>query len=377
MNLRLLSSLSLAVVMTGCPEKKAEAPPAPKPAAVAEKPPEAAKPPPAAAEPRAERECAAPIDPTPVVELKLGTRTAKQTGARLTFSDADADGKLVFGVLGPVNEDSGINMVSLKKYAKFFADEKADAILVTGDVGELSTGIKRVLVELASTKLPVFVLAGNSECRAEYTDGVTAAKREASNIVNLNEVRVVEFPELTLFSLPGHHDPTFIKCATGCRYYQSTIDEIARAAKEAKGPTMLVAHGPPHGQGAQAIDYSSGNINAGDEAIAKLLTGANLSFGVFSNIKEAGARASSDVGGTTLVKEGQASKSLYLNPGPADSTTPWDMNDGSKGNGLAAVVSLADGAMSYKLLRLKPPTGAEKGEAKRLEPPAAAAAPAP
>jgi CTP:molybdopterin cytidylyltransferase MocA len=60
-------------------------------------------------------------------------RAATLAGARLTFSEADADGKLVLGVLGPINEDSGENMLALKKYLAFFAAEKVDAIVVTGD----------------------------------------------------------------------------------------------------------------------------------------------------------------------------------------------------------------------------------------------------
>ena len=365
-------SLSLAVSLFGCPEKKTEAPPA-KPVEVkaAVKP----TPPPPAPEPRAEKECAGPIDPGPVSDVMFGTRAAKLSGARLTFTEKDADGKLVFGVLGPINEDSGINMVTLKKYVKFFQDEKADAILVTGDVGELSTGIKRVLVELGAAKLPVFTIVGNSECRAEYTDGVDGAKAEAPGIVNMNTVRVVEFPELTLVSLPGYHDAAYIKCATGCRYLKSTVDEVARVAKEAKSPVALLAHGPPHGQGNTALDFISGNTNVGDEAVAKLISGSNIPFGFFSNIKEAGGRAVAEPAGTTLIKEGEASKTLYLNPGPADATTPWDMNDGTKGMGMAALFTFKDGMGSYKMLRLKAPTTAEKAEAKKLEAPAAAPAP--
>jgi Icc-related predicted phosphoesterase len=303
-----------------------------------------------------------------VAELKFGERSAKQAGARLTFADKDADGALVFGVLGPVNEDSGLNMLALKKYAKFFQDEKADAIIVTGDVGEVASGISRVLEELGGTKLPVFVIIGNRECRADYTDGVAAAKAKAPNIVNLNEVRVVEFPELTLVSLPGHHDPNYINCKTGCQYLKSTVAEVVRAAKEAKTPVALVAHGPPHGNGNQALDFAGGS-NVGDEAITKAIADANIAFGVFSNIKEAGGRATKNAEGTELLKEGEANKSLFLNPGPAD-TMGWDMNDSTKSVGMAAVFTFKDGQGSYKLLRLKPPTAAEKAEAKKLDPPA-------
>ncbi|MFO0597725.1 MAG: metallophosphoesterase [Myxococcaceae bacterium] len=356
-----VAAVGLSVALMGCPEKKVEPvkpPEPPKPVVVA--------PPPPAAEPRADKECAAPIDPGPVVELKFGERAAKQTGARLAFADKDADGTLTFGVLGPVNEDSGMNMLALKKYVKFFQDEKADAIIVTGDVGEVASSIARVLEELAASKLPVFVVIGNRECRAEYTDGVNAAKAKASNIVNLNEVRVVEFPELTLVSLPGHHDPNYINCKTGCQYVKSTIAEVVTAAKEAKTPVALIAHGPPQGKGNQALDFAGGS-NVGDEAITRAIADGKITFGLFSNIKEAGGRATKDAEGTQLVKEGETAASLFVNPGPAD-TMPWTMNDSTESVGMVAVFKLKEGQASFKSLRLKPPTAAEKAEAKKLEP---------
>ncbi len=361
-----VAALGLSVTLLGCPEKKVEPPPAPKPAEVK---PVVQAPPPPAPEPRADKECAAPIDPGPVTELKFGERAAKQTGARLTFTDKDTDGALTFGVLGPVNEDSGLNILAIRKYVKFFQDEKADAIVVTGDVGEVAGGIGRVLEELGGSKLPVFVIIGNRECRAEYTDGLNAAKAKAPNIVNLNEVRVIEFPELTLVSLPGYHDPNYITCKTGCQYVKSTVAEVVRVAKEAKTPVALVAHGPPHGNGNQALDFAGAGGNVGDRAITAAITEGNIAFGLFSNIKEAGGRATKDADGTQLAKEGEASKTLFLNPGPAD-TMGWDMNDSTKSVGMAAIFTLKEGQGSFKMLRLKPPTAAEKAEAKKFEPPA-------
>jgi Icc-related predicted phosphoesterase/predicted component of type VI protein secretion system len=359
-----VAMLVVTLVTTACTEKKADPPKPvepPKPAVVV--------PPATPPEPLADKECAAPVDPGPAVELKFGARVGKQTGARLAFSDADADGSLTFGVLGPVNEDSGLNMLALKKFVKFFQDEKADAIIVTGDVGEVASGIARVLEELGSTQLPVFVVIGNRECRAEYTDGVTAAKAKFPNVVNLNEVRVVEFPELTLVSLPGYHDPNYINCRTGCQYLKSTVADVVRVAKEAKTPVALIAHGPPRGTSNQSLDFAGAGGNVGDEAITKAIVDGNISFGFFSNIKEAGGRATKNPEGSELLKEGEASKSLYLNPGPAD-TMGWDMNDSTKSVGMAAVFTFKDGAGSFKMLRLKPPTAAEKAEAKKLDPPA-------
>jgi Icc-related predicted phosphoesterase len=359
-----LSALSLAA----CPEKKAE----PVKAAVAPAEKDAGKPTPPPATPvalaRADKECAAPIDPGPASEITFGARVGKVDGAHLTFADKDADGALVLGVLGPINEDSGENMVALKKYVKFFTDEKVDAIVVTGDVGEKASGITRVLKELGPTKVPVLVVIGNGECRADFTDGVAAAAAAFPNIINLTQVREVQFPELALLSLPGYHDGEYLKCKTGCLYLPSTVDEVVREAKAAKTPVALIAHGPPRGNGNQALDFANAGGNVGDEAIAKAITEGKIAFGFFSNIKEAGARAVKEPAGTTLIKEGEASATLYLNPGPADSTVGWDMNDNTKTIGLAATFTLKDGQATWKSLRLKPPTAAEKAEAKKLAP---------
>jgi Icc-related predicted phosphoesterase len=355
-----------ALALSACPEKKVAEPPRPPPEPP--KPvvqPVVAKPP----EVRAEKECAAPIDPGPTTELKIGERAAKLSGAHLTFSDKDADGEFVVGVLGPVNEDSGENLFALKKYVKFFQEQKADAIVLTGDVGDLAPGITRVVSELATAKVPVMVIAGNQECRAEFTDGIAAAQKDNSNVINMNAVRAVEFPELMFVSLPGYHDQGYLKCATGCLYYPSTIAEVVREAKEAKVPVALVSHGPPHGNGPQALDHAGAAGNVGDENVAKLIDEAKIPFGFASNIKEAGGRATSDAVGTELVKEGTASKTLFLNPGPAD-TFGWEMNDATKSVGMAAVVKFKGGEATWKGFRMKPLTAGEKAEAKKLAPPA-------
>lgn len=357
-----LSSLSLL----GCPDKKPVEPPKVEPKVV-----EAPKPkPPVADEPQALKECAAALELAPSIDVKVGDRAGKLGGYKLTFADKDADA-VNLGVLGPVNEDLGENMVALKKYAKFFTDEKADAIIVTGDVGEKASSITRVLNVLSETKLPVFVLIGNRECRAEFTDGVAASKKDHSNIVNLNEIRAVEFPEVTLVSLPGYHAPDYIQCATGCRYFKSTLDEVVRVAKDSKVPVLLVSHGPPRGASNQALDFASAGGNVGDENINKAIGEGAIAFGVFSNIKEAGGRGAADPAGATLVKEGTASKSLFYAAGPAD-TFGWELNDGTKSVGMAGLLTIKEGQATFKNFRLKPFTAAEKAEAKKLEPPVTA-----
>jgi Icc-related predicted phosphoesterase len=262
-------------------------------------------------------------------------------------------------------------MLALKKYVKGFGEQKVDGIVVTGDVGEVASGIQRVLAELAAAKVPVFTVIGNRECRAEFSDGVAAAQKDFPNIVNLNQVRVVEFPELKLVSLPGYHDPDYINCKTGCLYMKSTIDEVVRESKEGTTPVALVSHGPPHGANSQGLDSAGSGGNVGDPQIAKAIHDGKISFGFFSNIKEAGGRAAKEPEAQTLLKEGEASDTLFLNPGPAD-TIGWEMNDGSKSVGMVATFTFKDGKGAYQLYRLKPMTAAEKADAKKLDPPAAA-----
>lgn len=374
MNRVLLSVLGLAVLSWGCPEKKAEPPPKPVEPAKPTPPPQ----PLAEAQPHADKECAAPLDPGPAADVTIGTRAAKTSGSKMTFTDKDADGELKLGVLGPMNEDSGENMLALKKYLKFFADEKVDAIVFPGDVGEVADGIARVLKTAAmEAKVPVLAMIGNSECRAEYTDGVDLARKEAPNIVNLNSYRVLEFPEATLVSLPGYHDPNFMRCQTGCRYFKSTVDEVVQAAKSSKPPVVLIAHGPPHGSGNAALDFSSaGDINAGDTEVNRAIKEGGIPFGLFSNIKESGGRATAEPEASTQVKEGAWSKSLYLAAGPGD-TMKWSMNDGTTSFGMAQVVSIKDGQAAFKVLRAKQMTPAEKAEAGKLAPPKREEIPAP
>lgn len=363
-----LSAIASALSLAGCKKEEKQASPV-----VEQKAPQAtapATPPPAAAPgPTADRECAAPIEIAPALDVKLGQRTATQTGYKLTFSDKDQDGTLVLGVLGPVNEDSGENLVNIRKYNEFFKQQKADGVVVTGDVGETADGIARALVALAEPGLPVFVVVGNRECRAEFTNGVLQAQKTASNIVNLNQVRAVEFPEATLVSLPGYHDPNYMSCRTGCQNYKSTADEVIRVAKEAQNPVILVSHAPPLGEGSQALDAASAGGNVGNPEVNRAIQEGNIRFGFFSNIKEAGGRAVDSAQGTTLVQQDKPSKQLYLNPGPADAVG-WDMNDSTKSAGMAAVFKLKGEEATWTLFRAKPLNPKEKQQAKALAPPA-------
>jgi len=306
------------------------------------------------------------VDEGPTRELTIAGQKASQTGARMKIAEPTADGQLVVGVLGPVNEDSGLNLLALRKYLAFFAEQKVELVVVTGDVGEVPDGISRVLEELAAAKVPLLVIAGNRECQKEFAEGVAQAQATFNGIVNLNTVRSVAVGGVTFVSLPGYHDPYYITCDTGCRYDAGTLGEVVTLAREANTPVVLVSHGPPRGSSSQSLDFAGSSGNVGDAAVNKALVDGNIAFGLFSNIKEAGARATAaDL--ATQVPEGKSVKTLMVNPGPAD-TSRWYMNDGKLSYGLAAVVTYAGGQAQWKLFRAPKPTPDEKKAARSLEP---------
>jgi Icc-related predicted phosphoesterase len=372
------SALALLVPLAGCQTPHAQAEPvASSPAAAAAPSPSPSPAPAPAAEPDATPAlavmeapgdgCAGSLAATAPREVMVGGRAATFTGSRVAFRDADADGKLVLGVLGPINEDSGQNLFVLRRYLQFFKDQKADAIVVSGDVGEVAAGIERAVLAVAASGLPVLVVSGNRECRGDFKKGIARAQRKSPNIVNMNSVRAVEFKEATIVSVPGYHDPNFLACTSGCRYDQKTLDEAIALAREASGPVILLSHGPPKGSSNKALDYAVNGGNAGDPDLNRVIHAASIRFGIFSNIKEAGARAT-DLEGTTLVPQDRPVRELFLNPGPAD-TTSWEMNDRTKGYGFAATLTLSGKEASWKLYRSVKLTRDQKLEAKQLDPP--------
>src|SRR5258708_39917886 len=121
---------------------------------------------------------------------------------------------------------------------------------------------------------------------------------------------------------------------------------------------MLISHGPPRGEGSQALDYAISGGNVGDPEINRAIREGNIAFGAFSNIKEAGARAA-DLPGTTVIPPSTPAKALFLNPGPAD-TMRWEMNDGNKSYGMAAGLPIAGVRAVWKWFRVQQLTSPEK-----------------
>jgi len=180
----------------------------------------------------------------------------------------------------------------------------------------------------------------------------------------MNKVRHVAFDDADLLSLPGYHDRRYIHCASGCQYFKQDVAALKPLASEAKSPVVLLSHGPPKGSAPTAVDQATEAGNVGDSNLNALILEANIPFGVFANIKEAGGRAT-DLDGTNVIREETLADKLYLNPGPADAIA-WAMNDGTQSVGMAAVLRIEGKQAKYKVFRAKELTAEEKAEAQKL-----------
>lgn len=352
-------------------------PPPPPPVAPVAPPPPTVLPPPASAHGQSQPDCVGPFTQEgATIELKLGARTARRTGALLELTSPDADDQVVFGVIANLKEGTGENFFNIKRFVEFFNTEKVEAILVAGDSGETKEGIASVLEPLAKTGIPLFVIPGNRESRADFRAALDGLAAKHSNVVDMTRVRLVKFDDASVLSLPGYYDRRYIHVGeAGCQYYKEDVDALSAIAAAAAQPAVLLSHAEFFGKGNDAIDAfgAPGDLkHAGDLNLLEFLKSHPVPFGVFANIHEGGGRAT-DLD-SKLAKEGEAQARLYVNAGLADST-PWKLNDGSWSYGMAATLTVKGQQASYKMLRLKQLSEPEQAEARKLEPATAALSP--
>lgn len=375
MRMRLVVAALAALAVFGCKKEQPAAPA--EPAVHAAAPVDAAKPAAPAAQVdrgdastpskpgESDRTCVGAIDTNVPKQVTIAGKKAELNGYKLTFLDKSAGDSASFGVLSSINEDTPANLFNLKRYIDWFKQNKVDAIVVDGDTGDSEASIEHSLTVVAESGLPVFVEIGNHECKSDYNDAILQVQKKFENVVDLGKVRYVDMDHADLISLPGYHDPQFVHCPNSpCIYTRNDVEELKKVALSANDPVVLIAHGPPHGTGPNAIDAIEGGKNIGDPNLNGLITDGKIPFGIFGNVKEAGGRAT-DLTGQNLVKENTPASALYLGDGPADSV-PWTMNDGTTSSGMAAIFTVKGKQASYQVYRAKKLTDAEKAEAQKL-----------
>lgn len=285
-------------------------------------------------------------------KIEAKGRTFDRTGAKLAETSKDDDKKAVLGVLANIKEDTPENLENLQTFLEYFDEKGVDAIVIAGDVGETKSQIENALMPIAAKGLPTFVVIGNREKKSDFNDAVRTIAGKHPNLVNLNHIRLVAMDDVALVSVPGYYDKAYIHAEDGCQYTQADIDATANIVKAAAGaPVIIVSHGPPKQDGTEALDRTLEQANVGDPALAKMLTSSGVKLGIFSNIQEAGGRATDPLG-KTLLETGTAYDALYLNPGAVDSVS-WQMNDGTRSVGMAAVMTIDGGKASFDVKRIQ------------------------
>lgn len=342
-----------ALTIAGCPAKTEKQPE--KPAAPVVEAPRTSDP-----------LCVGKPTTTPEENLDIGGKTWTRKGSTLTLQGTDPDDEFVVGQITDVKDHNPDNAANLMAIVNWMKGEHADAIAVTGDLGESQESIEKVLRDVAAAGVPVLAVVGNRECKDHFDNAVKAAQKDFKNVINMNQVRVVNTDDVSFVSMPGYYNRAYLHCGNGCEYMPEDVRALPEIAKDTTAAVkVLISHGPPLQSGPLAIDRIHEGANVGDPVLAEVLqaNAALFPFGMFGNIQEAGGYAT-DLAGKTRVAAETFVDSFMLNPGPADAVR-WVMLDSTESVGMAGLVKVKGKQASYKIFRLKP------GEAK----PAAAAAP--
>lgn len=281
--------------------------------------------------------------------IELGGQTYERNGYTLTRTSSDADGQVVLGIMSDVKEETEDNLKNVTAALEFFKAQKAEAIVFLGDSSETKEGVVKVLKAIAAGGLPVFAVVGNRECRLHWKEGMAEAQKDAKNLFDFTQIRLFNSNDVSIISMPGYYNPTYLHCTDGCRYFPSDVEGLSKLLKEATAAPLLISHGPPRQEGANAVDRIHDGANVGDPVLGEFLAKNPIPFGAFANIGEAGGKAT-DLSGKNVIAQDTMVNSLYLNPGFMDSIA-WQMLDGTTSTGMAAVMTIKGRQASYKIKR--------------------------
>jgi predicted phosphodiesterase len=338
-----MSFIAAATVgLAACPAEKPAPTPTPTPAPA----------PTPVAKPESNPLCVGKPADGPEEKLEIAGKAFTKKGSTLSQDAADADDEFVIGQVSDIKDHTPENAANLKVAFEWMKAEKVDAIALTGDLGETAESVQKVVEDAAATGLPVLAIVGNRECAKHFDDGVKAAQAKFKNVINLNQTRVVNFDDLSIVSMPGYFNKSYIHCAEGCEYTADDVKALPEIAKAATQPVkLLISHGPPLQAGPQAIDRIHEGANVGDPNLTEVLKTGTFQFGMFGNIQESGGYAANLAGDTRVAPETFVD-SFYFNPGPIDSVR-WVMLDGSESIGMAGIVHVKGKQASYKVKRIK------------------------
>lgn len=345
--------LAIAVLVVACKKdepKREEPKPVAQPAASAQ---------PAAPKKESDDACVGPLAAGAKEVIQVGGQTFEKAGYTLTRTSSDPDDTVVLGVMSDIKEESEDNLKNVEQALAWFKEQKAEFILYLGDTSETQEGVAKVLKAVAAGGLPVFAIVGNRECKSHWRAGMAQAQKEAKNLFDFTQVRLFNSDDVSIISLPGYYNPTYLHCAEGCRYFPSDVEALRKLVTEAAAVPLIISHGPPRQDGPMGLDRIHDGANVGDPVLAEFLQKNPIPFGAFANIGEAGGKAT-DATGKTVIAQDTLANTLYLNTGFMD-TVAWQMLDGTTSTGMASTLTIKGRQASYKVKRFgTPPAGGKK-----------------
>jgi Icc-related predicted phosphoesterase len=299
--------------------------------------------------------CPGPLDTlTTPRQLTMGGKSYVHSGYKLEVQNPDADDKVKIGIVSAIKDVAPGTKANIAAALEWFKKQGVEWIVANGDLALEEFDLAEVVELLAESGLPTVATLGNSESKSSFSRVYRDVAEKNPNLVNGVFVRQLVLDDVELWTVSGYHDKRFVHQGAGCHYSKEEVDSMLASLKPAgKAPVALVSHGPPLCSGKNAIDWIADKKNVGDPELARLIQKANVPFGFFGHIIEAGGTAvGKDL--STPIAPSKAVPSLYVNAGSL-AGDPWGLNDGSTATGMAMIVTIAAGKASYEVKRFKPP----------------------
>lgn len=255
----------------------------------------------------------------PVKRVKIGSRVFQRRGYRLVASRHPPENSFCFGAVGGAYTTSEQIRSDLSGFSLAVSNRKCRGIVVLGNMGRNQKELEQNYRALAASSLPLFILPGASEHMKRYEKTLEKLSKSGVGVVDLARVRVVEWSDLTLLSVPGHHRHQPLGSGWwACGFTHRDVYEMMRLMDQegSKKPVLLVSHASPltNFAGSMGIDIGYGGAHGGSRALTLMASFLRIGFSVSAQIDEAGPAGLNPVA-KKRVGEGEFAPALWLHPG--------------------------------------------------------------
>ncbi|MBN2716120.1 MAG: hypothetical protein JXX14_09720 [Deltaproteobacteria bacterium] len=250
------------------------------------------------------------------------------------------------GLMSGIHELTPQTRKNVQYFLEQFKASKVQAIIVVGGVGKTKAQITEILEFLGNAPVPILVTPGAQESFGALKAVFKNLKRKYPQLVDLTQVRRVLMNQVNFISLPGYFNPFYLEArGQGCSYEQTELNSLADLVIADKANVLLSAT-PPKGTAPDAPDLGRGNVHIGDPALAAILDGSPIKFGLFGHVYESGGNAISKSGPEALA-QGIWHPSMYLQAGSADAL-PVQLVGGGRTAGMAHIVDFSGHRARYR-----------------------------